>query len=256
MKYLLSGLLAFSYCLSFGQAGQISNKLLNTKLLVILGEFPEFDEGIKKAFEKHWDINNYVFINKDEKKKYDDSTGYSYFGVGRADGATLNYYYFMVSLNKNMRLSNVRIAFNLKGDKSYFYKAEPIRNIAILRDYVKAMMDDKISNLTQFDNYINDDFDSKVLENKTLLVLESEVSKEDLYKCYPYKIKIVSSEDIYSAILSNDPNVIYFAQTITNISYNYLMDASTGKLIYIYQGLFKVNCSFLKKISNIKLKSK
>jgi hypothetical protein len=273
MKILIyTFLFLFISPLANAQMGSFSKEELSKKVVVVLGEIPEFDEGLKDAVKKHWKLSQYTFISKADISKYNENE-FNYLFIFRVDKTISQYQnsqnarivdlnYFMIILapkykepTKYGNSDNIRVSFQpYELGSNNYYKAESLKNIKILHEYSSALLNKEIKGFGDFDDYIQKKFNSSILENKTLLIDTSGIEfkkSPKLITCYPYKITYVSKKEIDDAIVNGSQDIIYYDNYKLDLwGFNYFMEASSGNILYykLTNSRFNLNCSLLEEI--------
>lgn len=207
-----------------------------------------FDVEMQKCMQRFWKITPYKFLNEKEfKSMARKNTEGSFLGFLHK---TVDYWGYSVYTADKLELqlfmgcenfpdicgwkgsSNLIAHFtwqkllSMSGEKtvdmdkliSEYYRLPDVINSMHMA--ITRTRDDKVS-LYQFKDYRGDfvekvlNKDASAMKTKTLYILKDDVRSDiDLAKAksiYPYKFKIVSTEELKQAILSDDKSVVYMA---------------------------------------------
>lgn len=179
-----------------------------------------YDIMIKSTVPKYWKITPYKFITPDEFEKLRTDKRNSFIVLYKVnlnkDPNGPEYLYLNLlmgdsvsKINDMPEILTVPLSYTGVDENSYTYKMGVILRFA--QEHVKTLMGAKI--LWTYKNLTYYNMNAPEIKKKTLLVeaedLAEEVNTSEKIKAfYTYNIKIVSSDDIESAIDNQTPNTL------------------------------------------------
>jgi hypothetical protein len=197
---------------------------LKSKTLVVLETNPMsmYNTWIREAVEQNWTITEYEFISSNEFDNYKNDKGYSFLMTTdvffERDKLKARYKFLNLILGGDARklsdmpdLCPVPLAYLNADEDNYTYKLGMF--VRFMQNHVQLLMNDtKISSKNVF-QYYNDNLLSGV-KGKTLYLLKDELAPdvnttEKIKKVYPYKVEIVTREEIEQAIARADPDIVF-----------------------------------------------
>ncbi|MFO7655505.1 MAG: hypothetical protein R6W78_00395 [Bacteroidales bacterium] len=220
---LVTGLIKPVFSQSYIPTREDINTFFTTKTLVVLEDNPllEYNMVIKDVMKQEWSITEYDFISFKEFEEKRKDAKYSFLLMTQVsfenDKTDAQYRFLHLSLggdyfrlNQMPDIASVPAAyFNVEED-NYAYKlgilVRFIQKHALLIKERPEILSANV--LKHYNNNIKD------IKDKTLYLLESELAKDvnsvaRIKKIYPYKIKIVTKEEIEQAIEERDDNVVF-----------------------------------------------
>jgi hypothetical protein len=224
-KLTLLSLLLSTFILS-GQA-PFPNKdeikqFMASKTCVVLeqDQFSSYNVFIKEAVKKYWTLTPYQLITVQEFNKMQRDPAYSFIVLTQTnyekDKANTLYNFLNLLQGKNVsklgelpEICAIPLSFAGEDDYEYNYKFGAI--LLFMQKHAKMIADDPSLTGRKYLKYYNVNI-PKVRE-KTLLIKEEDLSPEistieKIKAIYPYKVEIVSEEDIVKAIQDKTPNTL------------------------------------------------
>lgn len=195
----------------------------NSKTLVVLesGMFTTYNDEIKEAFEKYWNITPYDFINNNEfKEKMSDST-YSFLLLTQSyyekDKKEIHYNFLNLllgakytSLSELPEMASLPLSYFEGDDENYGFKLGVI--VRFFQNRVIELKEKGSISSMKYLTYYNN-FASQI-KTKKLLIYEGNLqpkyrSLKAIKDYYQYDVEIVSA-DVLSEIVSQGADDIYF----------------------------------------------
>ncbi len=228
MKKLLALLIFTGLVVSAGAQGYVPsradvNTFFTTKTLVVLENNPlsEYNDIIKKVMQQEWTITEFDFISeKDfEAKRMDAQYSFIYMShvTFEKDKTDASYRFLHLSLggdyyrlNEMPDIASVPLAYFAVEEDRYAYKLAIL--VRFLQNHAKLIHErPEIISANVLKHY-NDNI--KDIKDKTLYLLKEELApsvntEAKIKKIYPYKFKLVTPEDIETAIRNRDPDVVF-----------------------------------------------
>lgn len=223
-----------------------------TKTLVVLDDnlMSDFNLAIKKDIKNNWSITETAFITRKEFENKRKDPQYSFLLTTTVtypdDKTKTKYLYFSLIMGKNTSkvkdmpdLISVPLAYaNVDDQELWVYKLPVI--IRFMLKHVETMTANPklISEtpLLMYNKY------SQSLANKTLYLVKSDLEKScqtesAIKKVYPYKVKLVSEEEIRSILESKDDNAVILhkigpRKNFKSRCFKLLMGAGDGSVYY------------------------
>lgn len=255
-KIALSVFILFSVLVGYSQSVVPSRQdiaaFFTTKTLVVLEDNPlmEYNSIIKKVMEQEWKITEYDFIpSKDfDKKRLDPQ--YSFIYMSRVtfenDKTDAEYRFLQLSLggdyfrlNEMPDIASVPLAYYDVEEDRYAYKLAII--LRFMQNHARLIREHpEIVSQNVFKHY-NENIQE--IKDKTFYVLKEELGSDvnteaKIKKVYPYKFKMVTTEDIEQAIKDQDPDVVFLHKVgpegtkIDARCYNVIIGAADAKFYY------------------------
>jgi hypothetical protein len=255
-KFALSVFILFSVLAVYSQSVVPSRQdiaaFFTTKTLVVLEDNPlmEYNSIIKKVMEQEWKITEYDFIpSKDfDKKRLDPQ--YSFIYMSRVtfenDKTDAEYRFLQLSLggdyfrlNEMPDIASVPLAYYDVEEDRYAYKLAII--LRFMQNHARLIREHpEIVSQNVFKHY-NENIQE--IKDKTFYVLKEELGPDvnteaKIKKVYPYKFKMVTTEDIEQAIKDQDPDVVFLHKVgpegtkIDARCYNVIIGAADAKFYY------------------------
>ncbi len=194
-----------------------------TKTYIVLQDNPlsEYNFEITDAVNKYWTITPFEFIMFDDFKKMATDTNASFLYTATVsfekDKSQTRYTFLCLSLggeydalDQLKDIVNIPLAYYGVDEDSYCYKLGTL--VHFMQNHVKLITEHpEIISQNIFKHY-NDNM--KDVREKTLYLLADELEKEvnteaRIKAVYPYKVKIVTPEDIKDAIMRGDQDVVF-----------------------------------------------
>jgi hypothetical protein len=255
-KTVVSVFILFSVLTCYSQSVVPSKQdiatFFTTKTLVVLEDNPlmEYNSIIKKVMEQEWKITEYDFISSNdfEKKRLDPQ--YSFIYMSRVtfenDKTDAEYRFLQLSLggdyfrlNEMPDIASVPLAYYDVDEDRYAYKLGII--LRFMQNHAKLIREHpEIVSQNVFKHY-NENIQE--IKDKTFYVLKEELGNDvnteaKIKKVYPYKFKLVTTEDIEQAIRDRDPDVVFLHKVgpegtkIDARCYNVIIGAADAKFYY------------------------
>ena len=226
-KILLLSILSYCFVLvysqnSVGTPEQIK-AFLKTKTCVVYENdpFSESNIQLKTAIEKDWKLTPYEFIDVETYEKKRKSDEYSFISIDKVyydgDKTMAKYNFLCLSLGGAYKIESdmpqlctVPLSYADADESTYAYKMGTmltfIQNHMLLTSTHPELKNSNI--IEHYNNSLSD------LKDKTLYIpkdeLESKINTEEkIRKIYPYKFKIVSTDDIENAIDTKQSDVVF-----------------------------------------------
>ena len=199
------------------------NAFFTTKTLVVLEDNPllEYNLNIRDVMRQEWNITDYDFISSKEFDEKRMDPKYSFLIMTRVtfenDKTDAEYRFLHLSLggdyfrlNQMPDIASVPLAYYNVDEDNYAYKlgilVRFIQKHALL---IKEHPEIVSANVLK---HYNDNI--REIKDKTLYLLENELAKEvnsvaRIKKIYPYRIKIVTKEEIEQAIKDREEGVVF-----------------------------------------------
>jgi hypothetical protein len=227
MKIKLTAILVFlSASLLSGQA-PFPNKdeikqFTASKTCVVLeqDQFSSYNVFIKEAVKAYWTMTPYELIDGKEFNKRRRDPAYSFIVLTQTnyekDKANTLYNFLNLLQGKDVpklgelpEICAIPLSFAGEDDYEYNYKFGAI--LLFMQKHAKMISEDPSLTGRKYLKYYNKNIPE--VKNKTILVKEEDLSpeistEEKLKSLYPYKIEIVSEEDIVKAIQDKTPNTL------------------------------------------------
>lgn len=242
-------------------------QVLNSKTLVVLVGDTAYDNPLKKAVEKYWNVTKYQFIEMkeidnyiaDENKtfllpfvitvKYTHSAGSSFSDYSKLKS------WLTVLLGGKKKLSEYTdsdvlavAAFNYYGNEQDYVKCAYRLNYMVkgINDAIIQTKERKIeggSIKVLFNGMdVTNEKSVNALSNKTLIVNKDiecwyngkKVIEENVFEKakYPFKYKLVSEKEYKDYLNSNDPNILCLCVAIEVNKHVLVYEPSTKKTVY------------------------
>jgi hypothetical protein len=205
-------------------SGEDVKAFLKTRTMVVLEDNPlsMYNTWIREAVERNWKITGYDFIPYSEFDKYKNDPAYSFLMTTdvffERDKLKARYKFLNLLLGGDARrlsdmpdLCPVPLAYLNADEDNYLYKLDVF--VRFMQNHIEILLKNpKIYSSNVF-KYYNDNLSTGV-RNKTLYVLRHELAsevntREKIAKYYPYKVEIVSGEQMDEAIRTKDHNVVF-----------------------------------------------
>jgi hypothetical protein len=256
LKIALSVFLLLSATAGYSQSVVPSRQdiaaFFTTKTLVVLEDNPlmEYNDIIKKVMEQEWKITEYDFVSsKDfDKKRLDPQ--YSFIYMSRVtfenDKTDAEYRFLQLSLggdyfrlNEMPDIASVPLAYYDVEEDRYAYKLAII--LRFMQNHARLIQEHpEIVSQNVFKHY-NENIQE--IKDKTFYLLKEELGTDvnteaKIKKIYPYKFKLVTTEDIEQAIRDRDPDVVFLHKVgpegtkINARCYNVIIGAADAKFYY------------------------
>lgn len=236
--------------IKFASAAQIKLFLKSTTYVVEDGNpASSFNDTLKSCMKKFWTITPYQFITSDEfdAKKGSDKNSFIMLSDAEQmeDGVKCTYNFLNLilggasDLNYMPDLGSVPLSYSDVSEDEYLYKLGGI--LVFMQNHVKYASQHPSAKLTLINK------DTKIdIKTKELWLLKSELPKdfntpEKIKTVYPYKVKLVTKEDIRKAIDAGNPDVVYLHKVgpegtmAGGKCWKFLVTAKEGEVLY-YDG--------------------
>jgi len=230
------------------------NKFFKTKTIAVLTEdmLSDYDDVIKDAMEKYWTITEFDFIPPQDFEKYAMKKEYSFLVmsslkvVHKKESMTFKLLNFALGggskdLNRMVDLGSVPVLFEMYDVAPSYYKLGSI--IMFMQKNIKYLKENPGTTTPGLLKHYNKQ--KEQIQQKELWLLEEELGPnintiEKIQAIYPYKVKIVSHDDLKKAIDDQNPDIcfLYKIAAIKRINQGKtikLILSTTGDLFYIGQ---------------------
>ncbi len=199
------------------------NAFFTTKTLVVLEDNPllEYNLNIRDVMQQEWNITDYDFISAKEFEEKRMDPKYSFLLMTRVtfenDKTDAEYRFLHLSLggdyfrlNQMPDIASVPLSYYNVDEDNYAYKLGILvrfiqKHALLIKEHPKVVS----SNVLK---HYNDNI--REIKDKTLYLLENELAKEvnsvaRIKRIYPYRIKIVTKEEIEQAIKDREEGVVF-----------------------------------------------
>ncbi len=196
---------------------------LNTKTLVVMDVNPmsDFNFKIQEVMESVWTLTEFEFISNAEFEDKRNDPAYSFLlttvATFDADKTKARYNFLSLLLGESDTqvrdlpdLCSLPLSYLRVEDSSYAYKLEAF--VRFIQDHVQLMNErPELIKANAFKYYNNN---VKSLVDKTLYLVKEDLAPEintigKIKSIYPYDVKIVSQDDVESAIERKDNQVVF-----------------------------------------------
>lgn len=220
---VFTGLFLYAGAQSYVPSREDVGAFFTTKTLVVLHNNPlmEYNDIIKKIMQQEWNITEFDFISEKEfdAKRMDAQYSFIYMShvTFEADKTDASYRFLHLSLggdyyrlNEMPDLASVPLAYLDVEEDRYAYKLGIL--VRFLQNHVKLISEHpEIISANVFKHY-NDNI--KDIKEKTLYLLGEELERSvdteaEIKKVYPYKVKLVTMDDIEQAIAERNSDVVF-----------------------------------------------
>ena len=243
--------LQLSAQINFANTSEIK-LFLKSKTCVVLDEdlaAASFNEALKAWITKFWTITPYEFITTTQFDSKKTSSSYSFIMLSEAEqsekGVSCKYNFLNLvlggtsDLNKMPDLGSVPLSYVDVDESSYLYKIGGL--LLFMQTHVKYTNSHPSNKLSLTNKDSGTD-----IKTKELWLLNEELpanfnTPEKIKTEYPYKVKLVTKDDIKKAIEDKNPNVVYLHKvgpegTMSGGKcWKFLITASNGEVLY-YDG--------------------
>ena len=227
-------------------------RFYQTKTLVVLEDNPiaEYNFVIKAFMQKEWKLTPYDFIKYSEFEEKRLDPQYSFILLNQVrfdkDKSLAKYSFLSLVLGGNDQvigdmpdLCPVPIAYSEVDEDSYNYKFQTI--LRFMQNHVEMIHANSKMIKTNMFKYYNDNTGD--VKTKTLYLIKEELAPEcnteaKIKAVYPYKVKLVTREEVSKAIDESDPNVVFFHKVgpegtrLVARCYKILIGAADSKFYY------------------------
>lgn len=195
---------------------------LRTKTLVVMDNNPmsDFNFKIKEVMDDVWNVTDYDFITQQEFEDKKGDPSYSFLlsttVTFSMDKTKARYTFLSLLMGKAETevadlpdLCSIPLSYLRVEDDSYAYKMEVF--VRFIQDHVNLMVAQP--NLIKENVFKHYNKNIKSLKDKTLYLVKDDLAPNvntvsKLQNHYPYDVKIVSQEEVESALKQKDPNVV------------------------------------------------
>lgn len=199
------------------------NKFFKTKTIAVLSEdmLSDYDEVIQDAMKKYWTITEYDFIAPDEFEKAALKKEYSFLVmstikvVQKKTDMTFKIINFALGgnsadLNLMVDLGSVPVLFEMYDAAPTYFKLASI--IQFIQKNIVYLKENPGTTTAQLIKHYNDQ--KAEIQKKELWLLEEELEPEinsidKITKVYPFPVKIVTPDELKTAIDEQNPNVCF-----------------------------------------------
>lgn len=229
------------------------NKFLKSNTLVVLknDRTSDYNDAIREAVEKFWNITSYEFIYESDFKKYMKDPGKSFLMINQVyfeKDKTQTLFDFLIlanggnynDVNDMPTIAAVPLCYNGALESEYSYKMGAI--VKFVQLHVKTCKENPSLNKDNIAKYYLEKSGSP--RKKTLYLLKTEIepeirTKNSFASVYPFAFEYAEREDIKKLIDKEDEDAIMLhlikPKLSTTLSYcvKIIFDAKSG-LIYYY----------------------
>ncbi len=212
-----------------------------------------YNHVIKETVEKHWTITDYEFVtfSSDEFEEARKDPNKSFLIMTKVyfekDKTKAKYNYLKVLLggdyefvNQMPDIAHVPVSYVNVDEDTYDYKLGML--VRFLQNHIELTKNHPELNSKNILKYYYKNLTADV-KNKTLYVTKTDLAKNfnslnQIKSVYPYKVKIVSREDIKKAIDNHDKNIVFVHKVGPEGSkrkarcFNTIVGASDAKMYY------------------------
>jgi hypothetical protein len=191
-----------------------------TCVVLEMDQFSSYNVFIKEAVKKYWTLTPYEMIDVKEFNKRQRDPAYSFIVLTQTnyekDKANTLYNFLNLLQGKKVNklgelpeICAIPLSFAGEDDYDYNYKFGAI--LLFMQKHAKMIAEDPSLTGRKYLKYYNKNIPE--VRNKTILIKEEdlapEISSMDKIKAiYPYKVEIVTEEDIVKAIQEKTPNTL------------------------------------------------
>ena len=228
------------------------DRFYQTKTLVVLEDNPiaEYNFVIKDFMQKEWTLTQYDFIKYSEFEEKRMDPQYSFIMLNQVrfdkDKSLAKYNFLSLVLGSKDQVASdmpdlcpVPISYFGVDEDHYNYKLQII--LRFMQKHVEMIHKNPKMIKTNMFKYYNENM--KEIKDKTLYLIKDELAPEcnteaKIRKVYPYKIKIVSRDEVSKAIDEKDPNVVFLHKVgpegtkLVARCYNILIGAADSEFYY------------------------
>lgn len=228
MKKVLSFLVALIFSIPLFSQEYLPTReniehFLKTTTLVVLDQNPlnTYDSEIEEAMKNEWTITRFETIPYDEFEKKRKDPQYSFLMLVNItyENDKLNAVYKFLNLSlggdyfsvgQMPDIVSVPVAYKNVDEDSYNYKLGIL--VRFIQNHIKLIYEHPEIISANIFKYYNDNKGD--VKTKTLYLIPEELepsinSKARISKIYPYKFKLVTSDDIKEAITNRDESVVF-----------------------------------------------
>lgn len=199
------------------------NAFFTTKTLVVLEDNPllEYNLNIRDVMQQEWNITDYDFISSKEFEEKRMDPKYSFLIMTRVtfenDKTDAEYRFLHLSLggdyfrlNQMPDIASVPLAYYNVDEDNYAYKLGIL--VRFIQQHALLIKEHPQIVSANVLKHYNDNI--REIKDKTLYLLENELAREvnsvaRIKKIYPYRIKIVTKEEIEQAIKDREEGVVF-----------------------------------------------
>lgn len=209
-----------------------------------------YNIAIKSAIEKCWTVTQFKYITVNEFDKFRMNPANSFLIMTKVyltkDKREAEYQYLNLimgdkayGINDMPEILTMPLTYTGVDESTYAYKLGVI--VRFTQEHVKAML--AAPKITQFRNLKYYNSNAKDVKKKTLLLMKEDLAEEvntieKIKAVYPYEVKLVSPEEIETAVMDQTPNTLVLHQISPgpndNIgrSYKIIFGVDDNKLYY------------------------
>jgi hypothetical protein len=192
----------------------------NSKTCVVMDAGVSFfNSPVKDAVKKYWKITEYEFIDQDEFQKRKKDSKYSFLvlmeGAFEKDPGGVSYSYISLvlgdpsgNLTKMPEFCSIPLSYSGDNDAEYEYAIPAI--IKFMQIHVKNLEKERLPISLNGLKYYN----KTAFKDKIILFNESKMSEETdtpekISARYPYKFKLLTSDEIKDQIANDPANTLF-----------------------------------------------
>lgn len=208
-------------------------------------EIEQYNEALKKSFENSWKFSNEVkFISEDELETYNTKENkgkYAYFtrmvqkgdtdsSLLRTQGIITTHSYGILIIGSGKPVQSLMYTSHMPNEADLKFIAQQIQNYLLKR---LIPTDDKKSR-SELMKEMNSN--ANKVKSKMVLFAKDNLSADLLYATntvYPFQHKVTSKEEIDTAILNNDPNIVYLKILPVGHMTGAIRPVKTAKLMHV-----------------------
>jgi hypothetical protein len=199
------------------------NRFFNTTTKVVLDPNPisRYNPKMKAAVEANWDLTEYEYMKypkfEEERKNPEYSFLVENIVVFEKDKTKAHYRFLSLLLGENTLLMEnmptivaVPVSYKEVEEKYWAYKLGVI--LRFIQNHVKLMKENPEIISDNIFEYYNKNIED--IKDKTLYLVKDELAeevntREEIKEYYPYDFKIVTREEVETAINEQNENVVF-----------------------------------------------
>lgn len=199
------------------------NRFFNTKTYIVLDPNPisHYNFKLKEAAKQNWDITEYEFLDYSKFESLRKKPQYSFLVenivVFEKDKTKARYRFLSLMLGEKTLLMEdmptvaaVPLSYREVDEEYYSYKLGVI--IRFIQNHARLMRENPEMISDNIFDYYNKNMED--IKNKTLYLVKDELAEEvntveEISEYYPYKVKIVTREEVEKAIEEEREDVVF-----------------------------------------------
>jgi len=228
------------------------NRFFNTKTYIVLDPNPisHFNAKLKKAVDNNWNITDYEYLDYSKFEKLRKKPQYSFLVqnivVFEKDKTKARYRFLSLlmgerthMIEKMPTIVHVPLSYKEVDEEYYSYKLGVI--IRFIQKHARLMKEKPEIISDNIFEYYNKNM--KNIKDKTLYLVKDELAEEvntleEIKEYYPYDVKLVSREEVETAIEERKEDVVFLHKVGPQGTrhharcYKILMGAKDAKFYY------------------------